>query len=127
VRRVALILLAVVLMPSMAMAAWYRCAFDGTTRSVCCCPMKPGQRYKAPIPEVALREACCCTITQVASRPPTAQSHAPAPVALPPTTASIAAAVVPPPAPFRLAALDRPRAQGDPPDTLFARHCSLLL
>jgi hypothetical protein len=23
--------------------------------------------------------------------------------------------------------LDRPRAQGDPPDTLFARRCSLLL
>jgi hypothetical protein len=127
VRRVALILLAVVLMPSMATAAWYRCAFDGRTRSVCCCPMTPGQRQKAPIHEVALREACCCTITQVASRTPTAQNHAPAPLAPPPATAAIATAVAPPPAPPPLAALDRPRAQGDPPASLLARRCSLLL
>jgi hypothetical protein len=35
--------------------------------------------------------------------------------------------VMPTRVPTHLASIGRPRAQGDPPDTLFARRCSLLL
>ena len=33
VRRIVLILLLLVVTPSMATASWYRCAYDGVTRS----------------------------------------------------------------------------------------------
>ena len=130
VRRVVLILLSLVLVPSVATASWYRCAYDGMTRAVCCCPMKPNQHNqhkKTPAQDASVRAACCCTVTQVASRAPTAEANPPASINIAPTTLAVPTTIDPPRAPLRVVSIDRPRAQGDPPDTLFARRCSFLL
>jgi hypothetical protein len=129
VRRIVLILLVLVLTPSMAAATMYRCAYDGSIRAACCCPSESGPHKQAPPPrDPALRAACCCTIIQAAGRPADLAVRASAP------SAPAQVAVVAPPivmlsrwTAVTAIALDRPRAQGDPPDTLFARRCSLLL
>lgn len=126
VRRIVLVLLALVLVPSMATASWYRCTLDGTTRSVCCCPARQAPAKKAPAPEASLRAACCCTVTHITSRASAAEVHPPVSVA-PPPAVLLPVAVVPPQPSLRGVPVDRPCAQGDPPDTLLARRCSLLL
>ena len=128
VRRVVLILFVLVLTPSIATASWYRCAFDGATRSSCCCPAKAHpHENKAPDPQPSMRAACCCTITQVTTTAPAAQSIPSVTHAIQPPSLVVAFELVAPRAPVEIPSIDRPRAQGDPPDTLLARHCSMLL
>ncbi|HEX8110340.1 MAG TPA: hypothetical protein VF516_21560 [Kofleriaceae bacterium] len=127
-RRIILILLTLVLAPSVATASWYRCAYDGTIRSVCCCPTKPDQHKKnAPPPDTSLRAACCCTVIQATSNAREIEASTPAQSKLAPMALAVPTVVAPRPAPILAVALDRPRAQGDPPDTLFTRRCLLLL
>src|SRR5678815_3684533 len=120
--------LTLVLAPSITAASWYRCAYDGVSRSACCCPTKPDpQSNKAPAPNTSMRAACCCTVTHVASRAPEAAAKAAAPIQVSPSVVAAPAIVTRPRVALAAVALDRPRAHGDPPDTLFARRCSLLL
>ena len=125
VRRVVLILLALVLTPSIATASWYRCAIDGTTRSSCL-PAPTKRERKTPANGPSARAACCCTVTHVTSTPPPAQAIHALDVQQPPAIAAVVQ-VARPHARVEIASVDRPRAQGDPPDTLFARRCSMLL
>ncbi|HEX3763670.1 MAG TPA: hypothetical protein VHW23_33465 [Kofleriaceae bacterium] len=126
-RRVVVLLLALVLVPSMATASWYRCALDGKTRAVCCCPARSDSPRKAPTHHAVLREACCCTVTQVAARASTGEPAPAVSIGVAPVATVLAAAIPAPRVLAPIASLDRPRAPSDPPDTLFARRCSLLL
>ena len=126
-RRVVVILLTLVLVPSLATASWYRCAFDGKTRAVCCCPTKPDPQNKAPAQDASVRAACCCTVTHVTVRAVDAEVKAPASTHVAPTALSVPTMVALPRVNLAAVVLDRPRAHGDPPDTLFSRRCSLLL
>ena len=127
-RRVVVILLALVLAPSMATASWYRCAYDGMVRSACCYLAKQErQRDRAPAQDASVRATCCCTVTHVAVRAPTAQTSPPASISIHPAALAVAAAVGPARRSLASAPIGRPRAQGDPPATLYARRCSLLL
>jgi hypothetical protein len=128
VRRVVLILLTLLLVPSVASASWYRCAYDGKTRSVCCCPTKadPHQK-KTPAQDASLRPACCCTVTHITSRALDGEARALPSIDSSPTALNAPPQIFAPQALIPCMALGRPRAQGDPPDTLFARRCSLLL
>jgi hypothetical protein len=127
VRRAALVLLVLVLVPSTAMASWYRCAYDGVARSACCCPTtKDRTTHRAPEPEASLRAACCCTITQVgAAAPERTRSSISIDLATPPLAPAVVAAAGAP-RPRAIASFARSRVH-DPTDTLLARHCSLLL
>lgn len=129
VRRVIPVVLALILVPSIAMASWYRCEYDGTTRTSCCCPTSTHQpRQKAPPQSTSLRAACCCTVIQVASAEPTVRAHHAASIDdVAPPVLPVEHPIDPAPRFADLLAIDRPRALGDPPDTLFARRCSLLL
>jgi hypothetical protein len=126
VRRVVLILLALVLVPSTAMASWYQCAYDGVTRSACCCPTNTHQQ-KTPAQDTSVRAACCCTITRFTSTAPTVRANQPMSVDVAPVALVVVFTLAPPRTVGGMVSIDRPRAQGDPPDTLFARRCSLLL
>lgn len=126
-RRAVLILLAVVLAWPIATASWYRCASDGAIRAECCCPAGARHRDRAPAQEASLRAAHCCTITQTASTVPAVRADRPAQIDIDPPIPVVAFAATVPPAPAAVASGVRPRAQGDPPDSLFARRCSLLL
>jgi hypothetical protein len=127
-RRVVVIVLALVLAPSMATASWYRCAYDGTVRSACCCPAKHDrQQDKAPAQDASVRATCCCTVTHVTPRAPTAEANPPSSSTIHLAALAVAAAVGPPRRSLASAPIDRPRAQGDPPATLYARRCLLLL
>jgi hypothetical protein len=125
VRRVVLaVLLALVFAPSIATAARYQCAYDGATRSQCCCP---AVSRTAPARAPAARAACCCTVIE--SAPPVRAAWSdPTPFELHafviPTAVTIADVAAPA---IASAVRARPRAQGDPPDSLFARYCSRLL
>jgi len=127
-RRVVLILLALVLfVPSVARAStWYRCAHDGETRSSCCCP-PDAKHHKAPASNAAIRAACCCSVTQLAPYEPAERAVSPIAVDLAPTMVTVAIATAPIEAPVRIATLDYARPQRGPPESLFARFCSLLL
>lgn len=126
--RIIAILLTLALAPSMATASWYRCAYDGVIRSACCCPAGPAHDKKqAPAPVPSVRSACCCTVSQVTTRAPDGASTAAAGVRPDPAPCAVVSAVAVPRIVRATVAIDRPRALGDPPDTLFARRCSLLL
>jgi hypothetical protein len=126
-RRAVLVLLVLVLVPSTAMASWYRCAYDGVARAACCCPTtRDWTKHRAPAPEASLRAACCCTTTQVgAAAPDRTRSSISLDLSTPPLAPVIAAAAAAP-RPRAIASLARSRVHG-PPDTLLARHCSLVL
>lgn len=129
VRRVVLVLLALALAPSTATASWYRCAYDGVTRSACCCPGRAhGAKAKHPASQPSLRAACCCTVTQVTRAAPPGRTGDVTPAPSIDGAAVTVAVWLPlaPPGRGAVAAAARPRAQ-DPPDTLFHRRCSLLL
>ena len=117
----------------MAMASLYRCAYDGITRTSCCCSSGSTQHRKpAAAPDAAsLRSTGCCTITQGTAPASTARADELMPVDGHPVAVPIALAIAPAITAARRVAeitwLVRARAQGDPPDTLFARRCSLLL
>ena len=68
-RRVVVILLTLVLVPSLATASWYRCAFDGKTRAVCCCPTKPDPQNKAPAQDASVRAAWVVCPPSVSAHP----------------------------------------------------------
>lgn len=127
-RRVVLILLALVLfVPSVARAsAWYRCAHDGETRTSCCCP--PGAKHhKAPASNTAIRAACCCSVTQLVAHESSERAVSPFAVDMAPAMVPVVIAIAPIEAPIRTAMLAYSRPQRGPPETLFARFCSLLL
>jgi hypothetical protein len=126
VRRVVLtVLLALVLAPSIATAARYLCAYDGLTRSQCCCPA--AGRAGAPGPGPVARAACCCTVIESAPAVRSAWSD-PTPFELRAIVIAAAVPVADVAAPVIASAVcARPRAQSDPPDSLFARYCSRLL
>ena len=127
-RRVVLVLLMLVLVPSIATASWYRCAYDGKTRSACCCPTKPDPHgKKAPAQDASMRAACCCTVTHTTSRALDRKVSASPSIDGPPTALAASPQIFAPQVAIPRVVLVRPRAQADPPDTLFARRCSLLL
>jgi hypothetical protein len=128
VRRVFPVLLALILVPSIAMASWYRCEYDGTTRTSCCCPTSTHQlKQKAPPQSTSLRAACCCTVIQVSSAEPSVRDHQLASIDdVAPPVLTVEHLIDPASRFAGRLAVDRPRALGDPPDTLFARRCSLL-
>lgn len=129
VRRVVLVLLALALAPSTATASWYRCAYDGVIRSVCCCAGSArGAKAKRPAAQPSLRAACCCTVSHVAAAAPAGRTGD-VTSALSIDGAAVMAAswvALAPAGRGAVAAVARPRGL-DPPDTLFHRHCSLLL
>jgi hypothetical protein len=128
VRRVVLVLLTLILVPSIAAASWYRCAYDGKTRSACCCPTKADPHTKkTPAQDASMRAACCCTVTHVTSRALDREASASPSIDGAPTALAASPQIFAPQAAIPCLAPVRPRAQGDPPDTLFARRCSLLL
>jgi len=126
VRRVYAILLAVVLMPSVAMATWYRCAEDGTMRASCCCAAERS-RDKAPSPDTSIKSACCCDVIQSASAADGDRMTTRTAPDLPPVLVAIAMPAAPLFVPVHTAHRERPPRYGGPPDPLFVRHCSLLL
>lgn len=128
-RRVVLVLLALVMfVPSVARAsAWYRCAHDGETRSSCCCPPAAKHHNKTPASNTALRAACCCSITQLAAQESSERAVSPLALDMAPVMVTVAIAVAPIETSVRLAILDGSRPQRGPPESLFARFCSLLL
>jgi hypothetical protein len=109
VRRVVVFLLALVLAPSIATAARYRCAYDDVTRTECCCPAAT-HHDDAPEQPPTARAACCCTVIEGV---PVVRSmwSAPAPFELhafiAPTTVSIVAVLAPA---IASVVVDRPRA-----------------
>jgi len=127
-RRVVLVLLALVLfVPSVARAsAWYHCAHDGETRSSCCCPPE-AKHHKAPASNTAIRAACCCSVTQLAAYGSSERAVSPLAIEMAPAMVHVAIAVAPIEAPVRMAMLDYARPQRGPPESLFARFCSLLI
>jgi hypothetical protein len=126
-RRIVLMLLLVV-MPSTATASWYHCAYDGVTRSACCCPTNTHQaKQKAPVDGTSVRATCCCTITEITTAASATCTSEPMAIDGAPQVLAVEHAVVPSRDPDRVVFIDRPRALGDPPITLFARRCSLLL
>jgi hypothetical protein len=128
VRRVVLVLLTLVLVPSIATASWYRCAYDGKTRSACCCPANADpHNKKTPAQDASMRAACCCTVTHMTSRALDRKASDSPSVDSPRTALVAPLQICAPQAAIPRVVLDRPRAQADPPDTLFARRCSLLL
>jgi hypothetical protein len=125
-KRVVLIVLALfVLVPSLARATTlYECAVDGEVRTACCCPTKASHREDAG---QHVKAACCCKVTQV-------RAGEPAPRSVPVTFESLSPAIIPTTivatpivAPVRLTVLDRSRAPRGPPESLFDRHCALLI
>jgi len=126
VRRVVIFVLALVLAPSIATATRYQCAYDEVIRSACCCPATT-HHDDAPEQPPTARAACCCTVIQSAPVVRAVWSD-PTPLELrtfiAPTSVTIVAVSAPAIAP---SVVDRPRAQGAPPSSLLARHCSLLL
>lgn len=128
VRRVFPILLMMVLAPSIATASLYRCVYDGITRTSCCCPTGTTKHKKeAPSQDASVRSACCCTVTQVTTTAPTARANESISVDLHLPVVAVAFSIAPAPRAAEVVCRARPRAQGDPPDTLLARRCSLLL
>jgi len=129
VRRVFTVLLALILLPSIAMVSWYRCESDQELREACCCPGSSHDPKDRSAPQdTSLTEACCCTVIQIASADPTVRDQPPASVVhAAPLLVAIPHAVVPAPQVVRVTEIIRPRALGDPPDSLFSRRCSLLL
>lgn len=127
-RRVLPILVVLVLAPSIATASLYRCVYDGITRVSCCCPSNAVRHKEAPSQEASVKSACCCTVTQVTSTAPAARANELMSIDIHPVALVVAFVLAPvPPGADEIIYLTRPRAQGDPPDTLFARRCSLLL
>jgi hypothetical protein len=128
VRRVVVILLALVLVPSVTAAPWYRCEVDRATRAACCCPTEQDrQPQNTPAQDASIRAASCCTVTQDTTAVPTIRASQPTSIDVHPPALAVVFTVVPPRAPGKVGLLDRPRAQGDPPASLYARRCSLLL
>jgi len=127
VRRVVLaFLLALVLAPSIVTAAHYQCAYDRAIRSACCCPAAK-HRDAAAERTPAVRAACCCTVLQGATGAQSAWAN-PTPLERHAVIAPVAMTIVAVSTPaIARAVTARPRAQGDPPRCLFARHCALLL
>lgn len=127
-RRVVLILLAlVVFVPSMARAsAWYRCAHDGVSRSTCCCPPAP-KHHKTSAPNTEVRAACCCSITQITSPGSSERAAPPIAIDMAPAAVPVVIAMAPIQTPERIALVEYPQLQRGPPESLFARFCSLLL
>ncbi|MEP6862275.1 MAG: hypothetical protein ABJE66_16745 [Deltaproteobacteria bacterium] len=126
-RRVVLILLALVLFaPSVARAsAWYRCAHDGQTRTSCCCP-PTAKHHKTPTSNTAIRAACCCSITQLAAAESSERAVSSLALDMAPAMVTVVA-VAPIETPVRVAILDYSSPPRGPPESLFARSCSLLL
>jgi len=126
VRRVFPILLALVLVPFTATASWYRCAYDGVTRSTCCCPTDKSESKQSPTQtNAAWKEACCCTVTHAMTAAPADRASQSASIDMSPMSITTALAIPDP----LFCAIDPPaRSRApDPPDTLFSRRCSLLL
>jgi hypothetical protein len=125
VHRVIAILLAVVLVPSLAMATGYRCSGDGAVRASCCCPAE-SSHDRTPPTDTFVDSACCCEVIQAA--PVSQRVIAHATPKTPSQLAAVATAPQPVAPPLRTAQREaRPRWRGGPPDPLFVRHCSLLL
>jgi hypothetical protein len=127
-RRVVLILFAlVVFVPSMARgSAWYRCAQDGETRSACCCPAA-AKHHEAPAPYTEVRAACCCSITQITSPESSERAAPPITIDMAPAMVPVMIAMAPIETYKRIASVEYPQLQRGPPESLFARFCSLLL
>ncbi|MEO7736149.1 MAG: hypothetical protein ABIY55_34645 [Kofleriaceae bacterium] len=129
-RRVFVFLLALVLMPSLAKASTYRCNLDDIIRSECCCPAAkpagaPRNSHDSSAPSV--RAACCCTVTHSMSVQ-SDRSSTPTSFEFHPQLVATLVALAPVRATTRARpVVDRPRAQGDPPASLFARRCQLLI
>jgi hypothetical protein len=131
VRKVFVLLLALVLMPSIVMASTYRCRIDGTARSECCCPApkhapshdRRGNDSTTP----SMKAACCCTITHSESTA-SDRGSMPSSFEFHPQIVATTYVFTPFAATTRsVPLLDRPRAQGDPPISLFSLRCSLLI
>ena len=124
-RRVVAILLAVVLIPSLVIATWYRCTTDDIVRSTCCCS---AEHSPDPAPDPGIKNACCCETIQVASTSSHEQvvSHA-ASIPLIAVEAPVVSDVAPAREPVRIADRARTRQSAAPPQPLFVYNCSLLL
>jgi len=131
VRRIVLITFALmVLLPSIAFGgrSEYLCRLDGKVRSSCCCA-PAAQQHEPPGP-TSIRGACCCTIVEAApasaqaaaeSRTAGSRSHLPVLVANVPSTPAALVTV------SAVAPLRRSLAPPPCPQSLFVRHCALLL
>ena len=126
-RRIVLILLAlVVLVPSVAHASTRYQGGDGVFRTACCCPTN-ATHHDAPASDTRLRAACCCKVTLVAERESSARESRPITIDDSPAVAPVEIALSPIEAPPRTDPVERSRAPRGPPESLFVRHCSLLL
>lgn len=74
-----------------------------------------------------MRSTCCCTVTQATTIAPTARANEMMSIDIHPLAVAVAFTIAPAPHTAEVISVAWPRAQGDPPDTLFARRCSLLL
>jgi hypothetical protein len=131
VRRVFPIVFALmVLLPSIAFGgrSEYLCRLDGKVRSSCCCA--PAAQKHVPSGPTSIRGACCCTIVEAAparaqaaaeNQAAGARSHIPVLVA---SVSSTPAALVTASA---VAPLRRSLTPPPCPESLFVRHCALLL
>jgi hypothetical protein len=119
-----------VLLPSIAFGgrSEYLCRLDGKVRSSCCCPAA-AQKH-APAGPVAIRGECCCTIFETAparAQPATenqtagSRSHVPAVVASAPIYDAARLVVT------TMSPLQRSLAPPAKCQSLFVRHCALLL
>lgn len=129
-RRVIILLLALILVPSIAVATLFQCGVDGKMRTACCC--SDGQlAHKDPAPQPAsVQDPGCCTVIPAPNVEPSVRAHhatSSDDVVPPMLVVELPGAPACPPPGARAPIVDRLRALGDPPDTLFARRCSLLL
>jgi hypothetical protein len=124
-RRVVLIVLALVIVPSIAMATSYRCMYDGVSRAACCCVAK-SHGSAGPARGPAFRAACCCEVTQAtAASRAVGTTASELPLFVAPVAVAVVSSFVAPSVPT--AAIARPCEQRGPPSSLLARRCSLLL
>jgi hypothetical protein len=130
VRRVFVFLLALVMMPSIATAS-YRCSIDDLARYECCCPAtKHAAVHGAQAHEdstASVKAACCCTVTQPLSAQADRSSTSTHIELHPQLVATIVTLTQIVFSSRAIPLLDRRRARRDPPSSLFARRCSLLI
>jgi hypothetical protein len=131
VRRLVLTAFALmVLLPSIAFGgrSEYLCRLDGKARSSCCCPAAAQQHE--PAGPTAIRGASCCTIFDTGparAQPATENLTAGSRSHIPALVASVSGQAAPVLAALAVVPLRRSLAPPAQAQSLFVRHCALLL
>lgn len=130
-RIVPLLLILLTAVPQAAFAGeWFRCRYDGETRSTCCCG--EGEHKETGAPSAEMRRTPCCDVLRNEPRAMSARAEGRGDVR--PTTASTQAAIAPRSIDVVIVAADvswapaaRATAPPGPGQPLYLSNSSLLL